>query len=39
MIVMIISFLLLCGVGGSLVYNSKEMIIFQILMFVVVLVG
>lgn len=37
--VMVISFLLLCGVGGSLVYNSKEIIVFQMLLMVVVFVG
>lgn len=37
--VMVISFLLLCGVGGSLVYNSKEMVVFQILLIVIVFVG
>lgn len=36
--IMVISFLLLCGVGRSLVYNSKEMIVFQILLIVVVFV-
>jgi len=35
----IISFLLLSGVGGSIVYNSKEIIILQIVLVFVVLVG
>lgn len=37
-VVMVISFLLLCGVGGSLVYNSKEIIVFQILLMIVVFI-
>jgi len=36
--VMILSFLLLCGIGGSLVYNSKEMIMFQMLLVLIVLI-
>lgn len=38
MIVIVMSFLLLCRVGGSLVYNSKEIIVFQILLLIVVFV-
>jgi len=34
-----ICFLLLCGVGGSIVYNSKEMIVLQLMSLVVVLMG
>jgi len=34
--IMVLSFLLLSGVGGSLIYNSKEIIVFQILMLIVV---
>lgn len=38
-IVILISFLLLCGIGGSLVYNSKEIIVFQFLLVLVVILG
>jgi len=37
--VIVISFLLLCGVGGSIIYNSKEMIVLQIIILLVVLMG
>lgn len=39
MMIMVMSFLLLCGVGGSLIYNSKEMIVFQMLLMIIVFVG
>jgi len=39
MIVIVMSFLLLCGVGGSIVYNSKEIIILQTIMLLIVLMG
>lgn len=39
MLLIVLSFLLLCRVRRSLIYNSKEMIVFQILMFLIVLVG
>lgn len=39
MLLMIISFLLLCGVRGSLVYNSKEIVVLQMLLLIVVLIG
>jgi len=39
MVVMMISFLLLCGVGGSIIYNSKEIIILQSIILLVVLIG
>jgi len=39
MIVMVISFLLLCGVGGSMIYNSKEMVLLHIILILVVLIG
>jgi len=38
-IVIIISFLLLCGVRRSMIYNSKEMIVLQIMLILVVLIG
>jgi len=38
-IIIMISFLLLCGVGGSLIYNSKEMVILQVLLVIVIFVG
>jgi len=37
--VMIISFLLLCRIGGSIIYSSKEIIVLQIVMFLIVLLG
>jgi len=38
-VVMVISFLLLCGVGRSIVYNSKEMIVLQVIILLIVLIG
>jgi len=38
-VVMTMSFLLLCGVRRSIIYNSKEIIILQIVMLLVVLIG
>jgi len=37
--VIIISFLLLCGVRRSMIYSSKEMIVLQITLILVVLMG
>jgi len=39
MVVIVISFLLLCGVGRSMVYSSKEIIVLQVIMLLVVLIG
>lgn len=36
-IVIVMSFLLLCGVGRSIVYNSKEMVVLQMIFMLVVL--
>jgi len=33
-----ISFIILIGVGGSLVYNSKEVVIFQVILMVVIFI-
>jgi len=38
-VVMVMSFLLLCGVRGSMIYNSKEMIVLQAIILLVVLIG
>jgi len=38
-IVMVLSFLVLAGVGGGLIYHSKEMVILQILIMVVIWTG
>jgi NADH:ubiquinone oxidoreductase subunit 5 (subunit L)/multisubunit Na+/H+ antiporter MnhA subunit len=38
-IVMIMSFLLLCGIGGSMIYNSKEIIVLQTVLLLIVLIG
>jgi len=37
-VMMGMSFIILMGVGGSLVYNSKEIIIFQVILIIVVFV-
>jgi len=34
---MVISFILLCGVRGSMIYSSKEMIVLQVMLVLVVL--
>jgi NADH:ubiquinone oxidoreductase subunit 5 (subunit L)/multisubunit Na+/H+ antiporter MnhA subunit len=39
MVVIVMSFLLLCGVRRSMVYNSKEIIVLQIVILLVVLIG
>jgi len=38
-VVMVMSFLLLCRVRGSIIYNSKEIIVLQIIMLLVVMIG
>lgn len=38
-VVMILSFLLLCGVGRSIIFSSKEMIVLQFFFTVIVLIG
>jgi len=37
--VMAISFLLLCRVGRSIVYSSKEVVVLQVMLLLVVLMG
>jgi len=38
-VVIVISFLLLCRVGRSIIYNSKEIIVLQIIILLIVLIG
>jgi len=38
-VVIVISFLLLCRVRGSIIYSSKEMIVLQVIILLVVLIG
>jgi len=39
MIVIVMSFMLLCGVRGSMVYNSKEIVVLQVMLILVVMIG
>jgi uncharacterized membrane protein len=39
MLVIILSFLLLCAIGRSIIYSSKELIVLQAIMILIVLVG
>jgi len=38
-IVMVMSFMLLCRVRGSIIHNSKEMIVLQVIILLVVIMG
>jgi len=38
-IVIVLSFLLLCGIRRSMIYNSKEIIVLQIIILLIVLIG